>query len=190
MALLHQATLTPSKLELLAEWLPEQDWFRGEGELERVAYFRFDDPEGEVGVETLLIRAGAGPVLQVPLTYRGSPLEDRDDALIGTMQHSALGPRWVYDGPRDPVYLQTLAVLTGGTQVELWIDEGQGLVQREPDATVTGTGSTGTVVPATDDLDIDLVRTPEPGRHADAPALIGRWEGADGMLLATVAPRA
>ena len=37
-----QATLSPSKLELLAPWLVQQSWFEGDAaDLERVAFFRF-----------------------------------------------------------------------------------------------------------------------------------------------------
>ena len=65
MAILHQAELRPSKLELLANWLPTQDW-SGVGQLavsdlHRVASYRFDDPAGEVGIETMIVRAGEGP---------------------------------------------------------------------------------------------------------------------------------
>jgi hypothetical protein len=190
MALLYDATLTPTKLELLAEWLPKQAWYEGDGAPERVAAFRFDDPEGEVGVETLLIRAGSGPLLQVPVTYRGAPLAGAESSLIGTTQHSVLGPRWVYDGPGDPVYLQTLAetVLTGGTQAEQWIDEGKGLIQRDPLATVLGGGTPGGNVPEISELDIQIVRVPIAAAATDS-TLIGNWAGAEGMLLATVLRR-
>jgi predicted trehalose synthase len=73
-----------------------------------------------VGIETLLVvdESGDSPVLyQVPLTYRGAPLEGGHDALVGTMQHSVLGPRWVYDGPRDPVYATQLLELALGRAV-------------------------------------------------------------------------
>jgi hypothetical protein len=52
MALIYHATLTPTKLELLARWLPKQPWFAGESAsgLTNIAAFRFDDPDGEVGV--------------------------------------------------------------------------------------------------------------------------------------------
>src|SRR5688572_28896 len=56
MAILYpKADLQPSKLELLAPWLPTRAWYRGPAgpTLTRVAGYRFDDPEGEVGVETL-----------------------------------------------------------------------------------------------------------------------------------------
>lgn len=145
MALLHQAELTPSKLELLNTWIYGLVWFVGDtsAELVNVAAFRFDDPNGEVGVETILIRAGDGPTLQVPLTYRGAPLDGAESSLIGTMEHSVLGKRWVYDGASDPVYVQTVATaaLNGGHQAELTIDTNEGRITRTPNALVTGSGT-------------------------------------------------
>ena len=48
MALIHRATVTPGKVELLAGWLPGRDWHTGPtGEVTRVASYRFDDPAGE-----------------------------------------------------------------------------------------------------------------------------------------------
>lgn len=125
MALLHKAELHPTKLELLTDWLPAQPWMpsrvddRGQAEpLERVAAFRFDDPDGEVGIETLLVQSGDAPVVQVPLTYRAAPLAGGEQRLIGTMHHSVLGERWVYDASGDPVYATALAtaILTGGSE--------------------------------------------------------------------------
>lgn len=158
MALLHQAELRPSKLELLDGWVHTRPWFDGASDaaLSTVAAFRFDDPAGEVGVETLLIRAGDGPTLQIPLTYRGSPLLGADAFLIGTMEHSVLGARWVYDGVGDPVYLQTVAAaaLNGGHQAELFIDIDGKRVERTPTALVTGTGTArdSVILPALSDL--------------------------------------
>lgn len=151
MAILHQAVLSPSKLELIEAWAPSQPWYPTAvtGPLSNVGAFRFDDPEGEVGVETLLVRVGAGPVLQVPLTYRGAPLDGGEPALVGTMEHSVLGRRWVYDGTGDPVYLAALAgaALTGGTQAELILHDGDQQVRRDPTALVRGSGTPGTLVP-------------------------------------------
>ena len=145
MALLYRASLSPSKLELLEGWAPSQPWFEGDasGHLSSVASYRFDDPEGEVGVETLLVRAGDGPVLQVPLTYRNERLDGADAWLIGTMQHSVLGERWTYDATGDPVYLLTLAtaVLTGGHQADQFIEIDGVMTEREPTAVVSGSGS-------------------------------------------------
>jgi hypothetical protein len=158
MALLHQAELRPSKLELLDAWAPSQPWYVGDAGagLSAVGAFRFDDPEGEVGVETLLVRAGDGPVLQVPLTYRGAPLAGGDAWLIGTMQHSVLGDRWVYDGVGDPVYLLTVAsaAICGDGQAELYVEIDGELERREPTARVVGSGTSDAPLslPSVDDV--------------------------------------
>ena len=152
MALIHQAELRPSKTELITEWAPTQAWFEGSADssFTSVASFRFDDPEGEVGIETILVRAGGGPVMQLPLTYRGAPLEGGDAWLIGTMQHSVLGRRWVYDATGDPAYLGavTTAVLTGGGQAEQYVEVDGKRVRLEPTAVVVGSGKEGTPVPS------------------------------------------
>lgn len=125
MAIVHRATLTPSKMELLEQWLPSQQWFSGLGpiNLVRVGSFRFDDPDGEVGIETLLV-ANEGAVFQVPLTYRGSPLPGADLCLVGTMEHSILGTRWIYDAAGDPVYASALAttILAGQPQADQYFE--------------------------------------------------------------------
>lgn len=110
----HGASLVPSKVELVTGWIEGQRWFAGKGRtplLRRVGGFRLEDPDGAVGMETLLLldEAEPTPVLyQVPLTYRGEPLAGKDAALVGTMEHSVLGTRWVYDAPHDPVYARAL----------------------------------------------------------------------------------
>ena len=78
--------------------------------IEVIGSYRFDDPDGRVGMETHLVTAG-GVLLQVPLTYRDEPLDGADDALITEMQHSVLGTRWVYDGLRDPLFVVMLAAV-------------------------------------------------------------------------------
>ena len=100
------ATLVPTKLELLASWLPTQPWFAGDAaDLRRVASYRFADPDGEVGLDTLLV-ASKGSVYQVPITWRSAPLAEGE--LIGTTEHSALGTRYGYDATTDPVYVVEL----------------------------------------------------------------------------------
>ena len=114
------ASLSPTKIELVQGWMGAQRWYAAKGQqpkLRLLATWRLDDPEGEVGVETLVVADEAGPepvVYQVPLTYRGEPLGSADHALVGTMEHSVLGHRWVYDGPHDPVYAAQLLELLQG----------------------------------------------------------------------------
>src|SRR5690554_6768925 len=174
MALLHQAELRPSKLELVGGWAPSQPWFSGNGgELTSVGAYRFDDPAGEVGVETLLVRVQAGPVHQVPLTYRGVPLEDADEWLIGTLNHSVLGTRWVYDGLGDPVYLQTVtdAIATGATQAEQYFEVDGKRVQREATAKTLGSGISEVQSSLLPDVDEIAVRTEGAVSVAEPPAV-------------------
>ena len=111
MALFHLATVTPTKAQLIADWAPTQPWGPAVAvPIDVIGSYRFDDPEGRVGLETHLVTAG-GTLLHVPLTYRDEPLEGADDALICEMQHSVLGTRWVYDGLRDPRFVIMLAAV-------------------------------------------------------------------------------
>ena len=171
MAILHRTTLVPSKLELVAAWAPKQAWFEGEKDaaLTLVASFRLDDPAGEVGIETLLLKAGDGPVFQVPLTYRGAPLEGGEDSLIGTMEHGVLGTRWVYDGPGDPIYVATTttAILEAEHEVEMWIELEGVMTKRESTATVAGTGGTRGGA-------LEVVRRPRTAPDTEL-ALVGQW---------------
>ena len=188
MALLHRADLVPSKLELLAGWLPRQPWFVGEPDapLTNVASFRFDDPDGEVGVETLLVRAGNGPVMQVPLTYRNEEVPGAEEWFLGTMEHSVLGTRWTYDAIGDPVYLGELAriILTGDSQVELWIEIDGVMTLREPTARVVGSGSEA--APDVDDVAVEIVRVPGTAVEGSL-VLTGTWtDHPEPTVLATV----
>ncbi len=179
MALLHRADLTPGKLELIAGWAPKQPWFVGDTDapLANVGYFRFDDPHGRVGVETIIIRAGDGPAMQVPLTYRDAPLDGAEHALMGTMQHSVLGTRFTYDAVVDPVYRAELAraILTGGTQVEMWIEIDGVMTLREPTARVMGSGHEAD--PDPDGVALEIVRVPETAGPAEGLVLMGIWTG-------------
>lgn len=125
MGIVHRATLSPSKQELVESWLPTRSWADGHRIVEKVAEYRFDDPAGEVGVETILWRTEDGTVLQTPLTYRAAPLAGAEEHLIGTTEHSVLGRRWAYDGCGDPVWAATLAtgILTGAQQSQMFLEE-------------------------------------------------------------------
>ncbi|MFI7025982.1 CG0192-related protein [Micromonospora sp. NPDC049900] len=201
MALLHRAELRPTKLELLATWLPGRVWYRGDADAEvvRVGAYRFDDPAGEVGIETLLVRAGTGPVHQVPLTYRGEPLAGAEEWLVGTMEHSALGRRWVYDACGDPVYVAALAdaVLADTGQAEEYFEEDGERQVRPPnmeiasDAPASEAPPVGAVrsvadgdlaVIATDGVELAVVRRPGSGATASGVALIGTWDDVSAPL--------
>jgi hypothetical protein len=115
MGIFHVATLTPTKADLVTSWIPTQPWGPSpETPVEVIGAFRFEDPNGQVGMETHIVNAG-GTLTQVPLTYRDAPLEGCEDALVTEMEHSALGTRWVYDGLRDDLFVIMLAgvALTG-----------------------------------------------------------------------------
>ena len=101
MAILHAAQLSPSKPELIAAWMLAAPYYSGGAPtLTPVGAYRFDDPAGEVGIETHLVRDADGTIYQVPLTYRSAPLAGA--RLAGEMEHSVLGHRYVYDATTDP----------------------------------------------------------------------------------------
>jgi hypothetical protein len=96
MAIVHATSITPSKTEILESLFGEP--------VEIVGAYRFDDPDGEVGVEGLIVTVGAA-LRHVVMTYRGAPLEGAEEHLLSTMEHGVLGDRWIYDGLGDPVAL-------------------------------------------------------------------------------------
>jgi hypothetical protein len=204
MALLHQATLNPGKLALLAPWLPGKRWSRVPpgATLEYVTSCRFDDPAGAVGIEAMLVRAGDGPIHHVPLTYRDAPLEGGEAWLVGTAEHSVLGRRWIYDACGDPTYAAVLAttILTGGCQAEEFLDVDGRLERREPRMTASGSG-TDTAVPSvsvirrvveddptrieTDSVELAVVRVLEGAGQPAGARLTGAWpDGGAPVLLA------
>jgi len=196
MAFIYKSEITPSKLELVQRWIPSQGWFTGDAAgLAPHAAFRFDDPEGEVGIESLLLRAVNGSTLQVPLTYRGAPLAGAEAHLVGEMEHSVLGHRWVYDGAGDPASIAAFATaaFTGGREAELVVDGEREL--RAPTARVAGSGTdsegvdasrvahpmvavagSDTVVSA-GGIRLVLHRVPVAATAAIADAITGTWDG-------------
>ncbi|PDP84518.1 hypothetical protein CQJ94_28035 [Glycomyces fuscus] len=176
MAIIHKATLTPSKPELIGAWLDGRPW-AGQGPDEVLGAYRFDDPEGEVGVEVFLLRRG-DRLLHLPLTYRGAPLPDHEDHLVGTLEHSVLGTRWVYDGTGDEVALACFRRALAGEQeqaeLEVWEDgravglrPQQVVVSREPGSGDDGAGPVreGRV----------LIQRVLDGEPEGSPRLLARW---------------
>lgn len=167
-----EAILSPSKLELLAGWLGDQDWFDGDpGHLERVAAFRFVDPDGEVGLDCMIIRSGES-FFHVPVTWRSEPLDG--GRLVGTLEHSVLGTRYCYDGPSDAVYTTELArvIRTADSDSDI-LAEGSDEV-RERAIEVQGSGSTS--------------GSKLPGEPVLIRKLDGTWPTADAHLIATWRP--
>ncbi|QKW20886.1 1,4-alpha-glucan branching protein [Kitasatospora sp. NA04385] len=166
MATIHDTTIEPDKLEMLAKWLPEQDWFRpGGGELARAGGFRLDDPAGEVGIELLVVTDDRDAYL-VPMAYRGAPLEGAPaGALIGTAVHGVLGARWLYDAAQDPVASEQLARLLSGEAVPQ--------MQHESDTVDDGVAVAPTAGPAVPVLRRVLVPVGPAGEPAPGEAVAG-----------------
>jgi hypothetical protein len=173
MAVIHyQASLTPTKLELLTAWLPGQPWYRDGGgapDLATVGGFRLDDPDGQVGLEFMVVTdAATGTSYLVPMTYRDHELPGAADALIGNAEHGALGYRWVYDGARDPVLVTQLVALI------------QGQAEPQAQSTTDTPDPTVTSCPATDtDLTLALPLTgPVPATSTPAATELQLLDGA------------
>ena len=204
MALLHEATISPRKDELIEPWLRTRLWWAGETALGPVGSFRLDDPAGKVGMECFLFGSASGPTLFVPVTYRDTPLLGAEPSLLGTMEHSVLGIRYVYDACADPVFVAAVldTIRFGGRQADLRVARADGTeVVREPSATARGEGAStvpnhdpALPVTATDasdrttilsgDFELTVMR-----RLDDAPpgpALVGSFEGGTDLRLAVV----
>jgi hypothetical protein len=208
MAIFHRATITPTKAELIAKWAPTQPWgFAADVPIEVIGSYRFDDPDGRVGMETHLVTA-AGALLQIPLTYRDEPLEGADDALIVEMQHSVLGTRWVYDGLRDPrlvVMLAAVAMTGQGEALGMVVYDGRWYIapsnvriqgggwtqERVPvDGFEVGHDDAGGLVLRNDRFELTVFRRPVPGPRP-AIGLTATWDGQPNpVVLAEVRERA
>jgi maltokinase-like protein len=200
----HRATITPTKEALISEWAPSQRWGPPVAEpIEVIGSYRFDDPEGRVGMETFIVTAG-GVRFQVPLTYRDQPLDGAGDALITEMEHSVLGTRWVYDGLGDPRFVVMLAAvaMTGqGEAIGMAVYEGRWHIaptnvriqgggwtqERVPvDGFAPVPGKGHTAVLRNDRFDLTVFRRPQTGPRP-AIGLTGRWDGlAEPVVLAAV----
>ena len=171
-----------------------------------IGSYRFDDPDGRVGMEAHLVDAG-GTLLQVPLTYRDEPLDGAEDALITEMQHSVLGTRWVYDGLRDPRLVMMLAAVTMTGQGEAlgmvvydgrWyiapstvrIQGGGWTQERVPvDGFELGSDDATGAVLRNDRFELTVFRRPRPGPRP-AIGLTATWPGQpDPVVLAEVRER-
>ena len=199
MAVIHHTTLTPGKLDLLAAWLPRQPWYRAGGGtpiLARAGGFRLDDPDGEVGLEFMVVTdAATSTAYHVPATYRDRELPGASGALIGTAEHGVLGHRWVYDGAHDPVLVgQLVALIQGRAEPQAQSES------NTPDPTVT-TGPPVTAAPLTaiasavvastavgtelvlpGGLTVWIHRVLRPGEEDRGPGVSATWRLPDGTV--------
>jgi hypothetical protein len=152
-AIIHQATLSPSKLELLSTYLATVSGLSKyvDPDLSQIGAYRFDDPAGEVGIETHILSAADGAVLQIPLTYRNDQIDGLDDQLVGIMEHSVLGRRWVYNGCADSVYVGELlrVIELGGSEAADVVETPDGPVRRDALVSVRGSGASPTATTVT-----------------------------------------
>ncbi|GAA2937877.1 maltokinase N-terminal cap-like domain-containing protein [Streptomyces enissocaesilis] len=205
MAVIHHTVLKPTKLELLTSWLPSRPWYcgnTGEPILAKAGGFRLDDPQGEVGIEFIVVTDTSGPhptTYLVPLAYRGAPLDGLEHALVGTMEHGVLGRRWAYDGCHDPVLVAQLLALAEG-RVQAQDQDTSDVPDREvtraytgedftsPDFTTTATDDQeGTGLPAQHGMTLRLHRVlrpmpdgPPPLPQGAAGHVAGTWRTPDG----------
>lgn len=197
MAILHQATLTPSKPELIEAYLPTVAEFEiAAGPIEHLGAYRFDDPDGQVGIESHLVRVGDGRTIHLPLTYRNDPLDGAEAWKVGTLEHSVLGTRHVYDAVADPAYVAELVriIATGGSQSDLVVHladggtlerdnvvfvQGSGAADAGPTVAVGAATREGTVTAISLGQASVVVRhAPRPG-SARGATLTGTWPGSD-----------
>lgn len=103
------AVLNPTKAEILHQQF---------GPVTNIGAFRFVDPNGKVGIETLLVRETDGALLQFPVTYREQRISDTHE--VGTTEHSHLGTRHITKVVADPVAVTEIirVILEGDTNVQ------------------------------------------------------------------------
>lgn len=168
MAIIHQASISPTKAELLEAFLGQPSTTLGA--------YRFDDPAGEVGIEGFVVRVGEA-LQHVALTYRGAPLDDDDVALVSTMEHSVLGTRWIYEASTDPVALSAFARALAGEQEqadeEVWNGQ-QHVTTRDPSVRITREEDDAWSVDAAPVLIADL---DAPVATDAAARLVATWDG-------------
>lgn len=185
-----KAQLEPGKLELITSWLDTQTW-GGTGELSALGAYRFDDPEGEVGVEGHLVSRDE-VVLHVPLTYRSAPLDEPDAVLVGRTQHSVLGERFCYDATTDPVAIGCLvrALRKLQEQAVYELHDGDVVVgRREPNLRLrVAEGTTDdapvgcVIIPLDDGSRLRVARVLDSDEPAGRSRLIATWTGGSGVI--------
>ncbi|MFD0787935.1 hypothetical protein ACFQZ8_28845, partial [Micromonospora azadirachtae] len=131
---------------------------------------------------------------------RDAPLDGAQWWLVGTVEHSVLGRRWVYDACGDPVYGAALAsaVLTGAGQAEEYFEVDGRREVRAPSMAIAADSPRLVAVPPIGSIDkiedgeltrivcgsVELTVLRRLGEHSDLPGsrLTGSWQGQDSRL--------
>ncbi len=111
---MSEPILTDALSTLLREWLPRQRWFpvkTADFALEQAGGLSLEDTAGQARLEVFLLAVSSKTsdggqrtdVVQVPISYRESPLPGGERALIGPAPDA--GRAWIYDAVHDPSFV-------------------------------------------------------------------------------------
>lgn len=175
MGIVYNTSMSPSKDELVSAWLPQQDFYTGQGtpKLQHIGGFRLEDPQGKVGVELRIYADHSDTsdvVYHLPLTYREAPLPGGEKYLIGTSEHAILGERFIYDAAGDPVFRTQARELLAG---KITAQHHSQSFTDDPRIKVRGQVAGKEAV---------IIRKPVSGA-SNAHGVIGYWENALGQEL-------
>lgn len=108
-SIIENAVLKPTKREVAEQWL---------GYFEHIGSYRFVDPDGQVGIESLIGFDLDRRLVQMPVTYRSAEFDA--EHTLTTMDHSVLGTRYVSNAMGDPVavreYIRVILEADNGAQ--------------------------------------------------------------------------
>jgi maltokinase len=160
-------------IDRAAAWVADQRWYASKGrrpELEIRGEWRLERGDGDVVVHLVIDRAGSSPVLyQVPVTVRSAPVAGLEDALI-----ESDGSRFVYDGPRDPLFARALFELIadgGSSDAEGALGGARAEGHRQPGAVIGAFASSRILSGEQSNTSIIVQTTAEDG-SASTPVIV------------------
>ncbi|MCJ1699731.1 phosphotransferase [Rathayibacter festucae] len=160
-------------IDRAAAWVADQRWYASKGrrpELEIRGAWRLERGDGDVVVHLVIDRAGSSPVLyQVPVTVRSAPVAGLEDALI-----ESDGTRFVYDGPRDPLFARALFELIadgGSSDAEGALGGARAEGHRQPGAVIGAFASSRILSGEQSNTSIIVQTTAEDG-SAGTPVIV------------------
>ncbi|ROQ06340.1 trehalose synthase-fused probable maltokinase [Rathayibacter sp. PhB93] len=160
-------------IDRAAAWVADQRWYASKGrrpELEIRGEWRLERGDGDIVVHLVIDRAGSSPVLyQVPVTVRSAPVAGLEDALI-----ESDGTRFVYDGPRDPLFARALFELIadgGSSDAEGALGGARAEGHRQPGAVIGAFASSRILSGEQSNTSIIVQTTAEDG-SAGTPVIV------------------